>query len=47
MKEPKDKKYKKCGHEVGYKCCCNYSERPDKVFDTVDEMNLRREKRTK
>lgn len=37
---------KRCGHERGYKCGCR-GEREDKVFDTVDEMNLKHGKRRK
>ena len=37
---------KKCGHPKGYKCGCNVHEPiEDRVFDLVDEINLRHGKK--
>jgi hypothetical protein len=37
----KHKLLKKCGHEYGYKCCCNSNTRDfiDNPIDAVEEMN--------
>lgn len=30
---------KKCGHEVGYRCCCNFHYTAEHSFDLVDEIS--------
>lgn len=38
---------KKCGHQVGYKCCCNLNYTAEHSFDLVDEINHKRITRDK